>query len=248
MARGADEHQALLADRAQPQPARRLAGQCQQGQVELPGDDLAGQPVRPGGGLAQVHGDLGVRRVEPAEQPGQVDRAGGGHGADGEGAAQPRAGLGDRILGRLGSGHRGAGLGQQGLPGVGERDPVPVPVEQHRAEFPLQGLDRAGHPGLDDVQPPRSPGERQFLGDNDELPELVQSRQLTGVITGAGLPAVLGDHHHLPCRSACLGWPPGLRLTGRPPGDQRDPAGNYLLLRCSLAIVFVCIDDRRCGS
>ena len=63
-------------------------------------------------------------------------------------------GLADGVPGRLGRGEGGAGLGQQHAPGVGQRDAVPVTVEQDRVEFVLQGPDRAGDPGRHHVQPP----------------------------------------------------------------------------------------------
>ena len=196
----AQQHQRLLAQREQPQPRWRLAGQADQGQVELARDDLAGQAGRARGGLAQVHGHPRVRVVEPAEQFGQVDGAGGGQRAHGERAAQPGPGLGHRILRGLRRGQRGPGLGEQGLAGVGQRHPVPVPVEQHRAELAFQALDGAGHAGLHHMQPARGPGEGQFLGHHHEFPQALQRRQLTCVDLGTGFPAVRRDHHHLPCR------------------------------------------------
>ena len=68
-------------------------------------------------------------------------------------------GLADRVPGRLGRGEGGARLGQQHAADVGQRDPVPVAVEQDRLEFVLQGPYRAGNPGLHHMQPFGRAGE-----------------------------------------------------------------------------------------
>jgi len=164
----AHRHQRLLDHRAQAQAGRRRAGQRDEGQVEAPIEHLARQPDRTSGGQAQLDRHPRMGLVEAPEQAGQVDRAGGQHGADGDRAAQAALGLADRVPGRLGGRQRGPRLGQQHLPRVGQHDPVTVPVEQGRAEVALEGLDRAGDPRLHQVQPGRGAGEGQLLGNGDE--------------------------------------------------------------------------------
>jgi len=131
----ADQQQRLLGQREQAQPGRGLTGQGQQREVEIARDYLTGQSRRAGRGLPQVYRNPRMRAVEPAEKLGQIDMTGGHHGAHGQRAPQPGLSLGHRVLGRLRRGQRGPGFREQRLARVGQRDPVPVPVEQRRAQF-----------------------------------------------------------------------------------------------------------------
>ena len=107
--------------------------------------------------------------MEVGQQGGQVDDADRRQGAHGDGAADGPAGGVDGVFGRAGGVEGCAGAWPQLLSRGGQRHPRRASDKQLRAEFALEGLDRRGHPGLDDMQPHGGLGKAPRVGDSKKV-------------------------------------------------------------------------------
>jgi hypothetical protein len=101
------------------------------------------------------------------------------HDPEPHGAAQPAAHGVDGLAARRGRRQRGARVGEERAPGIGQPDPAGAALEQRRAELGLQPPQRRRHGGLHDVQPVRRAGDPAFLGGGDERLELPQVHAIT---------------------------------------------------------------------
>jgi hypothetical protein len=82
-----------------------------------------------------------VLAVERDQEARQIDRLERLHRADGQGAAQAAAQLGDRVARGRSGGQRVARLGEEHGPGVAERDVLRAALEQLDAELALERAD-----------------------------------------------------------------------------------------------------------
>ena len=120
--------------------------------------------------------DSRVFGSECRQHGGEIDRAHplGLHRAEHDRPAQAAARLVDGVARRLRPGQRGARLGQERAPGVGQLDAVRGAVKQHRPEILLEVAHAGRDRRLDDVQPVGCAGEAALFSDRDEGGELTQ--------------------------------------------------------------------------
>jgi hypothetical protein len=161
----------LLLDDVDLHPGRGVLADADDRGVEPPLAQVVEQPVGVRRGERDL--DAGMVAVEAGEQGGQVDPVRGDR-ADRDPPAQQPGELLDREPRPRHRGERRPRIRQHGLAGLGEPYRAAGPVEQLRAELPLQPADLRAHPGLGDAHPLGGPGEAPLLGHRDEVLELPQ--------------------------------------------------------------------------
>jgi len=160
-----DDHDAL-------DPVGPLAGEPDDGEVELAGAQAVDEVV--GVGLGQRDLDGRVRGVEPLEEVRHVRQPARDDHPDGDPPADEAAVLVDRQP-RPGHGlQRGLGVREERLADRGETHGPPRPVEQRLAELALEPADLGADARLGDVGALRAARKAPFFGDRDEVRELAE--------------------------------------------------------------------------
>jgi len=164
----------LAGEPVDPQPGRGPAviGQASDRGVEL----AAAYRSQQFGRVVFPHPDIDSRvfPAELAEGTGQQAFRRAFEGPHGQLPGEQARQRGNGRLGAPGGRERGAGLGQQRLPGRGEPDAAPVPVEQPLAQLGLETTDLLADGRLSDQHTLGSTGEMALFGDRDEVLKLAQ--------------------------------------------------------------------------
>jgi hypothetical protein len=104
------------------------------------------------------------RRHDP-RQNGQRRRT---EESDAQHSAQPCGGGAGGGPGKVGLRQRLAGMPEHRVTSLGQLHLAPVPLEQHRADLPLESLNLLAQRRLGNVQPLRRAPKVKFLGHGDE--------------------------------------------------------------------------------